>query len=353
MSQGILPRVRSAIAMTVLCGALLLPWAALAGTTPAGQWVGEVKTPDGKKVQVHLTLQKEGSTWAGTLEDPTIGETTVSNLRVTDTRISFTFKPANAPFPLNFSGSYVAGDDRVTGTFSLHGSSRFVKFKRVPGSEVVAMADGQEPPEPARIRHDYNFAVDARFSYWTALYVIKDDVYNLNSMTVSTPNYDAAFKWFVMDGFNIFFRYYRGGMDYTDDATKLGQYPDLNVTGDSYLKLDGMEIGISGYLGNIMMPNSKFNPYLTGAVGQASWALHENGRGSAIVTPGLHPLEGDDLAFSFGAGTEYELGRKLMLELEWAWRYFLTEDELKWEDVDGLWSNTHAWALSIGLNYGF
>jgi len=353
MSQGISPRVRSAIAMTVLCGALLLPMAALAGTTPAGQWVGEVKTPDGDKVQIHLTLQQENSTWTGTLEDPTMGETSVSNLKVTDTWVSFTFKPASAPFPLNFTGSYIAGDDRVTGTFSLHGSSRFVKFKRVPGSETVAVAGGEEPPEPMRIRHDYKFAVTGRFSYWAALHVVKDEYYNLNAMTVGTPNYDVSFKWFVMDGFNVFFRYYRGGMNYTDDPDKLGQYPELNVSGDSYLTLDGMEIGVMGYLGNIMMRNSRFNPYLTGTLGQTSWEFNESGRGSPVVVPGLHPLEGDDLAVSFGIGTEYELSRKLVLELEWAWRYFLTQDEVLWPNPDELWSNTHAWALSAGLTFGF
>ena len=71
----------------------------------------------------------------------------MSGLKVTETRISFTFTPAGAPFPAHFSGSYIAGDDRVTGTFSLRGNSRFVKFKRVPGSEVVPLAPGQEPPD--------------------------------------------------------------------------------------------------------------------------------------------------------------------------------------------------------------
>lgn len=353
MSQGILPRVRSFFAVAVLCTTVALPLAAVAGSTPAGQWVGQVKTPDGEKVKIHLTLQKEGSTWTGTLEDPTMGKTEITNLRVTETRISFTFKPENAPLPLNFSGSYVAGDDRVTGTFSLHGTSRWVKFKRVPGSEVAPPVDGEEPPEPARIRHDFKFAVNARFSYWAALYVVQDEQYNLNNMTVSTPNYDAAFKWYVMDSFNVFARYYRGGMNYTDNQDQLAQYPDLNVSADSYLKLDGVEIGVQGYLGNIIMPHSKFNPYLTGSAGQVSWGLHENGRGSDVVTPGLHPLEGDDVAVSFGIGTEYEFSSHLMLELEWAWRYFLTQDETLWPNPEELWSNTHAWALSAGLTLGF
>jgi opacity protein-like surface antigen len=67
----------------------------------------------------------------------------------------------------------------------------------------------------------------------------------------------------------------------------------------------------------------------------------------------LNPFEGDDLAFAFGAGTEYELSSSLTLEFEWLWRYFMTEDEKLWPDVDGMWSNTHAWSLSAGVTYGF
>jgi len=353
MSQGIHPRVRSAVAIMVLCGALLLPLVAAAGTSPAGQWVGEVKTPDGDKVEILLKLDKDGSNWGGTLEDPTMGETTVSNLKVTDTRISFTFKPTNAPFPLHFSGSYIAGDDRVTGTFSLHGVSRFVKFKRKEGTEVGPIAADEEPKEPARIRHDYTFALTGRVNYWTALHVTQDDVYTLNDLTANTLNFDGTFKWFVLDGFNVFFRYFRGGFNYTDNVSKLEQFPDLNVTSDTFMKLDGMEIGVMGYLGNIMARQSKFNPYLTGTIGQVSWELNESGRGSAVLQEGLFPFEGDDLAVSIGIGTDYELSRKATLEFEWLWRYFLTEDETKWLDTETLWSNTHAWGLSAGLTYGF
>ncbi len=353
MSQGIHPRVRYAVVMMVLCGTFLFAMAASAGTTPAGQWVGEVKTPEGDKVDINLSLSKEGSTWTGTLEDPTMGETIVSNLKVTETRVSFTFKPASAPFPLHFSGSYIAGDDRVTGTFSLHGNSRFVRFKRVPGSEVVAGAANAEPMIPARIRHDYTFGLTGRVNYWMALHVTQDDVLTMNDLTVGTTNFDATFKWFVMDQFNIFFRYYKGGFNYTDDPLKLEPFTDLGLSGDSFLALDGMEIGVMGYLGNIMMPNSKFNPYLTGTLGQTSWSLNENGSGSEPINDGLYPFEGDDLAVSIGIGTEYELTQKLALEFEWAWRYFMTEDTEKWPDAETVWSNTHAWSLSAGFTAGF
>jgi len=360
MFQGIHPRVRSASVMMVLCGALLVPLAALvfpatamAGSTPAGQWIGEVKTPEGDKVDINLTLENSGGVWAGTLEDPTIGVTTISDLKVSDTWISFTFKPENAPFPLHFTGSYIAGDDRVSGTFSLHGNSRFVKFKRVPGSEVVALAAGEEPQEPARLRHDYNFGLTARVNYWAALHVVQDDVYTLNDLTVGTTNWDATFKWMAMDGFSIFFRYFQGGFNYTDKPSKLEPFADLGVSSNTYLTLDGMEIGFMGYFGNIMARNSKFNPYLTMTIGQTSWELNENGRGSALIVEGLEPFEGDDMSVAFGLGTEYELSTKMALEFEWMWRYFMTEDDIRWSETETTWSNTHAWGLSAGLTYGF
>ncbi len=360
MFQGINPRVRSANVMMVLCGALLLPLAALvipataiAGTTPAGQWIGEVKTPEGDKVDIHLTLENSGGVWAGTLEDPTIGVTTISDLKVSDTWISFTFKPENAPFPLHFTGSYIAGDDRVSGTFSLHGNSRFVKFKRVPGSEVAPLAPGVEPEEPARLRHDYTFGLTGRVSYWAPLHLVQDNVYTINDLTVGTMNYDGTFKWMALDGFSIFFRYFRGGYNYTDKPLKLEPHAELGISSNTYLKLDGMEFGLMGYLGNVMMRNSNFNPYLTLALGKTSWELTDNGRGSDVIISELEPLKGEEMSVMFGIGTEYELTTRMALEFEWAWRYFMTEDELKWADTEGTWSNTHAWGLSAGLTYGF
>jgi hypothetical protein len=351
MSQGIHPRVRSAFLMLILGTALLLPLAAAAGTTPAGEWVGKVKTPDGDEVEILLNLDNAAGTWTGTLEYPLVGETTVMDLRVTDTRISFTFKVGGTPIPSHFSGSYIAGDDRVTGTFSLRGNSRFVKFNRVPGSEVMPIAPGEEPREPARVRHPYKFAATARFSWWAALHVTKDDYYVINDMTRSTANFDGAVKWFPLDGFNIFARYFRGGHNFTDDPVKLGQYEEIGLSADSYLKLDGFEIGVMGYLGNKIMRNSKFNPYLTGAFGQVDWALQASGRGSETLQEGLYPFEGTDLSAAFGIGTEYEINRRIVLEFEWLWRYFLTEDDKKW-DPDLTWSTTHAWSLSAGLTIG-
>jgi len=321
------------------------------GDSPEGSWVGRVKTPDGEKVDILMNIGRSGSTWAGTLEDPTMGLTTVMNLQATDTRISFSYKPTQAPFPLHFMGSYLREKDQITGTFSRHGSSRFVKFKRVPGT--VALRLGEEAKEPARVRHDYHFAVTGRINDWAPLHITKDDAIKINDLTVATMNFDGTFKWFAMDGFNIFARYFRGGQNLTSDPTGLAPFARRNISADSYLQLDGYEFGIMGYLGNLVLPKSQFNPYLTAAIGRTDWALLESGRGSTIAHEGLNSFSGQDMSAAVGFGTEYDLGHHLALEFELLWRYFMTEDATKWSDTQSLWSNTHVWGLSAGLTFGF
>ncbi len=351
MPQGIHPRVCSAFILLGLLVALTVPFVAYAGTSPAGEWTGTMRTPDGQEVEILLKLDKQGSAWTGSLESEAIGETAVTGLKVTDTRISFTFKPEGAPFPAHFSGSYIAGDDRVTGTLSLRGNSRFIKFNRVPGSETVVLAAGQEPAAPARIRHDYKFAITARASYWAALHVVKDEHYTMNNLTVGDWGFDGTLSYFLLDGFNVFIRGYRGSQRTSSDQSKLDNYNDLGFVSQSTWKLDGVEFGIKGYLGNIMMRNSKFNPYLTAAGGVVQWELTKAERGTEVIALDGKAFKGDDMAVAFGIGTEYEISKSIALEFEWLWRYFMTEDDTQWPT--DTFSNTHAWALSFGATIGF
>jgi opacity protein-like surface antigen len=353
MSQGNHPRVWSAFILLGLLVALATPIFALAGTSPAGEWTGVMRTPDSQEVEILLKLDQQGSAWVGTLDSDVIGETSVTGLKVTDTRISFTFKPEGAPYPAHFSGSYVAGDDRITGTFSLRGNSRFVKFNRVPGSETVALAPGEEPVESARIRHDYKLAITARASYWAALHVVKDENYNINNLTVGDWSFDGTLRYYIMDGFNIFIRGYRGAQKTSSDQSKLDRYNDIGLVSQSTWKLDGYEFGIMGYLGNAMMRNSKFNPYLTAAGGYVNWELTKGARGTEVISLDGQPFKGKDPAVAFGFGTEYEVSKHLALEFEWLWRYFMTGDDTKWPDPDNTFGSTHAWAFSFGLTYGF
>jgi hypothetical protein len=322
------------------------------GSGPAGVWIGAVRAPDGEDSQVTLTLDKVGTEWAASIEDPFVEVVRGENVKVTDSMISFTFRPDGAPFPSHFSGTYIAADDRVTGSFSQRGTSRFVKFRRDPDTVTLGMGPDGQPILPPRVRHPYKFAVAGRLSYWASLHVVKDEVYNLNTLTESALNYDATVKYFLLDSFSLFLRGFRGGQGITSDAARLAPYEEIGLSGDSYLKLDGFEFGMTGYLGNIMAKNSRFNPFLTGAVGYASWELTASGRGSEILSLDDNEFSGSDLCVAFGLGTEYELNDKMSLEFEWLWRYFMTEDETKWAPVDDTWSNTHAWSLSFGLAYG-
>jgi len=351
MPQGIHPRVSSAFILLGLLVALAVPLGAQAGTSPAGEWTGTMRTPDGQEVEILLKLDQQGPDWSGSLQSDVIGETAVTGLKVTDTRISFTFKPEGAPFPAHFSGSYVAGDDRVTGTLSLRGNSRFVKFVRVPGSEAVVLAAGEEPPVPARIRHDYKFALTARASYWAALRVVKDEELNMNNLTIGDWGFDGTLRYYLLDGFTIFVRGYRGSQKTSSDQVKLEEFNKLGLVSESTWKLDGIEFGIMGYFGNIMMRDSKFNPYLTAAGGIVQWELTQGARGTDVLSLDGKPFKGDDPAVAMGLGTEYEVNSSINLEFELLWRYFMTGDDIQWPTET--FSNTHAWSLSFGASIGF
>lgn len=355
MTQGILPRVWAAILLLTLAGTLLIATVASAASSPAGVWTGTIKSAQGEEWEITLTLDKSGEDWSGTISDQLLGELQLKNVKVTDTRISFTFRPDNAPFQSNFSGSYIAADDRVTGSFSMRGASRFVKFRRAPGSQLPAVGTttSEGIQEPARIRHNYKFAVTGRISNWATLHVVKDEVPTINTLTTSAGGMDGTLRYNVLDGFSIFLRGFRGGQNFAQSEEVLAQIDQVSLSSETYLKLDGFELGVMGYLGNLLMRNSKFNPYLTATVGQVSWALSGNGRGSDALVLERQPLQGDDLCAAGGIGTEYQISEKICLEAEWLWRYFMTKDTDFWPDVDNTWTNTHAWSLSLGVTYGF
>jgi hypothetical protein len=365
MSRGTNPRVWSVSLILVLIVALSAPLDLLAqdetspaarkyraGSGPAGMWVGQIRDSEGEKFEIRLQLDKDADAWKGILEDPFQGTLTANRLTVTQNRIGFTFRTAGAPFPSHFAGIYIAGDDRISGTISQRGNSVLIKFKRDPDSIEIDLTDAMgEPIVPKRIRHPYRFAVTGRMAVWPALHVVKAETYNINTLTSRATAFDGSLKFFVLDEFNVFARTFRGGLNFTDDA-KIANFMEIGLTSDSYLKLDGWEIGGQGFLGNILFPESTFNPYLTGAFGKATWELTQGERGTDVIEILDHRVEGTDWSLAAGLGTEYEIRSNIQLELEFLWRYFLTEDELIWEDPDNFWSNTHAWSLSVGLTWG-
>jgi opacity protein-like surface antigen len=325
----------------------------LIGSGPVGVWQGYVRAPDGDETLVTLVLEIENGEYTATLEDPFVDMVRGQNVKVNDTLISFTFRPTGSDYPSHFTGTYVAGADRVTGSFSQRGVSRFVKFDRDPTTVMLGTtADGQII-EPARVRHQHKFGLTGRFSYWPALHMVKDETYNINNLTTSQWSIDGTVRWWAMDAFAILFRGYRGSQGFTDDETKLAPFETYGLTSESTMKLDGWEFGVTGYLGNVLSEDSHFNPYVTGVGGKVSWEVNTSDRGSDLVSINDDPLLGKDWAFGFGLGTEYELTTNFNLEFEWMWRYFKTEDELIWKNVDEDWSNTHVWALSFGVTYMF
>ena len=338
------------IILFALIALLAQPTAGLAAD-PQGEWLGVVKTPDGKETEIKLALEKLTQSWAARLSDDTIGEVTLSDIMVVGNNISFRYQPQGVPFPAHFLGTYDPKDDRLAGTFSIRGASRFVKFKRISGGDMPAPQQAV-PKEPVRIRHDYHFGLSGRIANWSALHVVKDEVYNLNTVTSGTSGLDAAAKVYLQDGFCLFGRYYRGGQSFMDDEAKLGQWPELGISADSYLTLDGWEVGITGFFGNKILKTSKFDPFLTAALGKVTWEVNASGRGSDVLVLERVPLEGTDLSFCGGLGCEYEISQRLQLEFEMLWRYFKTEDAVVWPDPDHNWSNTHTWSYSLGATFG-
>lgn len=365
MSRGINPRVWSVSLILVLVCLLGAPMDLFAqedaspaarkyraGSGPAGSWIGQVRDAEGEKFEIRLQLDKDGDDWQGVLDDPFQGQLAAGRLSVSQNRIGFTFRSPGAPFPSHFSGIYIAGDDRISGTVSQRGSSVLIKFKRDPQSIEIDMTDAMgEPIVPKRVRHPYRFAVTGRAALWPALHVVKAETYNINTLTSQSASFDGTLKFFVLDEFNVFLRAFRSGQNFTDDQ-KIAAFQDIGLTSDSTLLLDGVEVGVQGFLGNIIIPDSRFNPYLTGAIGESPWELTRGARGSEIIQILDMPVEGTDWVVSAGLGTEFELHSNFQLEFEFVWRYFMTQDEMVWEDPDNFWSNTHVWSLSAGLTWG-
>jgi hypothetical protein len=351
-SQG----CRTLVWVLVLSGALLLqiggPVAvAYAADELAGTWRALMKTPQGD-LEIVLNLSQTEGQWSGSISDPTGSETdlTLEALSVSDNTISFNFRPPGTPFPASFFGNYLREDDVIRGTFSIAGRSspltRFERTSELPAS--LRPAEGEEPR--GRQRHLHNFAVSARISYWQPIHILEDDARNMNSITTGKLNFDASARWYILDGFGVFVRYFRGGLGFDTNAYNLSLFQDrVALNNESYLKLDGFDIGFNAYVGNALFPDSRFNPYLTFIAGKTDWTLFETGRGSAVLSYDDKPFDGSAWHGGGGLGTEYELSSRLAIEAEWLWRLTFTSDENLWPDTTTLWSNTQTWCLSLGL----
>ncbi len=229
---------------------------------------------------------------------------------------------------------------------------------------AAAPADSVQAPAPTRLRHPSLLAASASFVHLLPLHILKENVADINDLTTAGTGVMADIRVNVLDGLALSVGGMRGGFGLRDN--KPGEMSAINerfvdsdpITPDNYLRLDGVFLNVTAYLGNKITPNSRFNPYMRGSVLYYDWALHEDGRGSDVVTYQDQALEGQNLGFGAGFGTEYRLNSRANLDLQLLWGYVLTGDEIKWEGLQSpfnesyYWTNTHFWNLSLGLVIG-
>jgi hypothetical protein len=326
----------------------------------SGSWAARSSEEDETR-QLKLELGRDSSNKvSGTITDTGTDQTTVlRDIGFDDNTVAFNFRPEGAPSLASFWGRYIAKDDVVKGSLSLGGRSQPLTFERVgraPGATTDYYA---APPRPRK--HFSRVGASARLAYWSPLHVLRKNGRNINDITTSGSGFDLGARCYVMDSFGLQLRYFRGGLGFdTNDANLALFGPEAqgggivpSITAKSYLGVSGFELTLMGYVGPLICPASRFNPYVIGVVGKTSWALGSDGRGSTPVAIYEKPLEGDNWEFGAGLGTEYEINSRLGVEAEWLWSYFLTEDELKWTDITEQWTNTHAYRFSLGVIYWF
>ena len=330
-------------------------------------FIGEWRTrpdDDDKEREIQLEILPDGDAYQGTLTDTGIDQTVaLRDLAAKDTSVSFNFRFDGAPFMSSFWGRYDPERDELRGSMSIGGRSQPMYFERTsPGPDDVADEFGTEK-KPLPKKHDARFAASARLAYWAPMYVMKDEVRNINDITTTSMGFDLGARFYLVDYLALQARYVRGGVGFDTNEKNLGLFDP--VTGsqgggmsaalgtDSYLAMNGFEFTVVGYLGQHISPNSRFNPYIIGSIGITDWELTEGERGTDIVSIYEEDLTGSDWTFGGGLGTEYAIGEHLGLEFEWLWTYTTCEDETKWEDITYQWTNQHVHRISLGAIWWF
>ncbi|MDD5719332.1 MAG: hypothetical protein PHQ53_06555 [Candidatus Krumholzibacteria bacterium] len=330
-----------------------------------GAWRAQPDRDD-KQREIQLEILPDGVDYQGTLTDTAIEQTVaVRDLAIVDKEnvASFNFRFEGAPFLSTFWGRYDGDRDQIRGTMSIGGRSQLLVFQRTsPGPESL-LDDLRTQRRPLVRKHDHRFAATARAGYWQPLHVLKENVYNINDVTSSSFAMDAGVRFHLLDYVALQARYSRGGVGFDSLPERLALFePGVGsqsngITGtlntDSYLRLDGWEISILAFLGQSIIPNSKFNPYVTAVIGQTTWELLENGRGSDPLQIFEIPVKGKNTTVGGGLGTEYAISPRFGVEFEWVWAYTNTEDDRKWEDVTYQWTSQHVYRFSLGGIFWF
>jgi hypothetical protein len=215
--------------------------------------------------------------------------------------------------------------------------------------------------------HPSFFAISAYAQHLIPIHILKEELYDINDLTGGGFGVGGELRIHILDELSLSLGFVRGGMGLLDskmeemlliNAKNLDNY---NITPDAYIRLDGFYLSSNSYLGNSMMPGSKFNPYLRGSLMYLDWDLQNDGRGSNIMSWQEKQLAGTDIGLGFGIGTEYDIRPNLKLDWSSTWTYVATGDEIKWNmfqhgensDHSYMWTNTHFWNMNFGLVYGF
>ncbi|MEZ4386591.1 MAG: hypothetical protein R3D98_03265 [Candidatus Krumholzibacteriia bacterium] len=324
-----------------------------------GSWAAHPDDKDKERV-IQLDVLPDAENYQGTITDTGVDATVaMRDLEVKDGNVvSFNFRFEGAPFMSSFWGRYDEVRDELRGTLSVGGRSQPLRFERTSQGPDDVQDEFTTRKAPLPIKHPSRLAATARLSWWQPLYVLKEKVRNINDITTGDLAYDGGARFYIVDYLAVQARYARGGVGFDTNETNLGLFDPVTgsqgnglsapLTRDSYLSLDGFEFSFVGYLGQNILPGSKFNPYLIGLVGKTKWELTESGRGSDVIQIFETPVEGSSWTFGGGLGTEYAMSDRFGLELEWLWAYTTTGDETKWNDTTYQWTNQHVYRLSLG-----
>lgn len=258
----------------------------------------------------------------------------------------------------------------LLGLIIVCGASLAMAQDEAPPATEEALAAAADEAEAAveveekERRHPGFLAVALGAEHMVPINILKEEIYDMNDLTGASMAFGGGLRIYVLDMLAVHLNVRRGGTSFVDDKPEEMALIDEKLDGvglftpDSYLKLDGGSVGVVTYLGDAMMPESRFNPFVSANVLYYDWAVTTNGRDSAVLTYQDEPIEGADFGVGIGFGTEYGLNDSMLLELGLVWNYLLTGDEIVFDGFQApndsfYWTNTHWWGLSANLVFGF